>query len=63
MNPTVVNQRVLAINFSKNLKVTDVNNYGMQDGKIFDFSKDETPTGGAELSVVRQLLRATGAGF
>ena len=63
MTPSVTNQRVLAINFTKNLKVSDVQNFGIEDGKVFDFSKNETPTGGAELSVVRQLLRATGAGF
>ena len=34
---------VLAINFTKNLKVESVNNYGVEDGKVFDFSKNETP--------------------
>lgn len=63
MAPTVTNQRVLAINFTKNLKVSDVQNFGIEDGKVFDFSKNETPTGGAELSVVKQLLRATGQGM
>ncbi|MBS7804008.1 outer membrane protein assembly factor BamE [Rhizobiales bacterium TNE-4] len=63
MPPSVTNQRVLAINFTKNLKVESVNNYGIEDGKVFDFSKNETPTGGAELSVVKQLLRATGQGM
>jgi outer membrane protein assembly factor BamE (lipoprotein component of BamABCDE complex) len=63
MSPTVTNQRVLAINFTKNLKVESVHNYGIEDGKVFDFSKNETPTGGAELSVVKQLLRATGQGL
>ena len=63
MKPTVTNQRVLAIQFTKNLKVESVNNYGMQDGKVFDFTTRETPTGGSELSVVKQLLRATGQGL
>lgn len=63
MKPTVTNQRVLAIQFTKNLKVESVNNYGLQDGKVFDFTTRETPTGGAELSVVKQLLRATGQGM
>lgn len=63
MKPSVTNQRVLAIQFTKNLKVESVNNYGMQDGKVFDFTTRETPTGGAELSVLKQLMRATGQGL
>jgi outer membrane protein assembly factor BamE (lipoprotein component of BamABCDE complex) len=63
MTPSVTNQRVLAISFTKNLKVETVNNYGLEHGTVFDFSKNETPTGGAELSVVKQLLRATGQGI
>ena len=63
MKPSVTNQRVLAIQFTKNLKVESVNNYGMQDGKVFDFTTRETPTGGAELLVLKQLMRATGQGL
>ena len=63
MKPSVTNQRVLAIQFTKNLKVESVNNYGMQDGKVFDFTTRETPTGGAELSVLKPLMRATGQGL
>ena len=36
--------------------------YGLQDGVVFDFISRTTPTGGNELSLVRQLLRATGQG-
>jgi outer membrane protein assembly factor BamE (lipoprotein component of BamABCDE complex) len=62
MEPTVVDQRVLAINFNKSMKVEKIASYGLQDGVVFDFISRTTPTGGNELSVVRQLLRATGQG-
>ena len=44
------------------MKVEKIANYGMQDGVVFDFYSQTTPTGGNELSLVRQLLRATGQG-
>lgn len=62
MNPSVVDQRVMAVNFNKNMKVERVASYGMQDGVVFDFVSRTTPTGGAELSLVRQMLNATGLG-
>ncbi|WP_245422031.1 outer membrane protein assembly factor BamE [Alsobacter soli] len=62
MNPTVIDQRVLVVNFNKGMKVEKIASYGMQDGVVFDFISRTTPTGGNELSVVRQLLRATGQG-
>jgi outer membrane protein assembly factor BamE (lipoprotein component of BamABCDE complex) len=62
MEPKIVDQRVIAINFNKNMKVERIANYGLQDGVVFDFISQTTPTGGNELSIVRQLLRATGQG-
>lgn len=63
MDPAIVDQRVLALTFNKNMKVERIASYGLQDGVIFDFISRTTPTGGNELSVVRQLLRATGQGI
>jgi hypothetical protein len=34
----------------------------MQDGVLFDFLSNTTPTGGNELTFIRQLMRAAGAG-
>jgi outer membrane protein assembly factor BamE (lipoprotein component of BamABCDE complex) len=62
MQPTIVDQRVLAVNFDKNMKVERVASYGLQDGVVFDFISRTTPTGGSELSLVRQMLNATGLG-
>jgi outer membrane protein assembly factor BamE (lipoprotein component of BamABCDE complex) len=63
MNPSVVDQRVLAVNFTKNMKVERVASYGLQDGVVFDFVSRTTPTSGAELSLVRQLLGAATLGL
>jgi outer membrane protein assembly factor BamE (lipoprotein component of BamABCDE complex) len=56
--PAVVDQRVLAIYFSKDKKVERVANYGLQDGKVFDFVSRTTPTGGAEQGFVKNLFRS-----
>jgi outer membrane protein assembly factor BamE (lipoprotein component of BamABCDE complex) len=56
MDPSIVDQRVLAIYFDKDKKVTRIANYGMKDGHIFDFVSRTTPTGGAEASILKGLL-------
>ena len=53
----VVDQRILAVYFTPQKKVERVANYGLQDGKVFDFISRTTPTGGAEQGFVRNLLR------
>jgi outer membrane protein assembly factor BamE (lipoprotein component of BamABCDE complex) len=57
MKPQVTDQRVLAIYFTKNKKVERLANYGIEDGKVFDFISRTTPTGGADQSFVRSLLK------
>ena len=59
--PEITDQRVLAVIFTKALKVERIANYGMKDGEVFDFNKNTTPTGGTELSIVRQMLRMVGS--
>jgi outer membrane protein assembly factor BamE (lipoprotein component of BamABCDE complex) len=59
MNEQVVDQRVTAVYFDKNLKVERVALYGLQDGKVFDFISRTTPAGGGEQSFVGQLLKGT----
>jgi outer membrane protein assembly factor BamE (lipoprotein component of BamABCDE complex) len=56
LNPQVVDQRVLAVYFDPERRVGRVANYGVQDGKIFDFVSRTTPTGGEELSFLRQIF-------
>jgi outer membrane protein assembly factor BamE (lipoprotein component of BamABCDE complex) len=56
LNPQVVDQRVLAIYFDPERRVARIANYGIQDGKIFDFVSRTTPTGGEELNFLRQIF-------
>ncbi len=55
--PKIVDQNVTAIYFDKNRKVEKVANYGLQDGKLFDFVSRTTPSGGEEANFIRQLMR------
>jgi outer membrane protein assembly factor BamE (lipoprotein component of BamABCDE complex) len=55
----VVDQRVTADYFDRNLKVERVALYGLQDGKVFDFISRSTPTGGEDLNFVGQIFRGT----
>jgi outer membrane protein assembly factor BamE (lipoprotein component of BamABCDE complex) len=57
MNQKVVDQRVIAIYFDKNRQVKRLANYGLQDGKLFDFISRTTPTSGQELSYLAPLFK------
>ncbi len=57
MNQQLVDQRVIAIYFDKNRQVRRLANYGMQDGKIFDFISRTTPTSGQEMSYLTPLFK------
>jgi outer membrane protein assembly factor BamE (lipoprotein component of BamABCDE complex) len=56
----VVDQRVIAVYFDKERRVTRLANYGLKDGKIFDFLSQTTPTGGQELSYLRNIFKNVG---
>lgn len=56
----VIDQRVVAVYFDKNRRVQRVANYGLQDGKIFDFVSRTTPGGGQELSYLRYVFQIIG---
>jgi outer membrane protein assembly factor BamE (lipoprotein component of BamABCDE complex) len=57
MNQKVVDQRVIAIYFDKNRQVRRLANYGLKDGRIFDFVSRTTPTAGQELSYLAPLFK------
>jgi outer membrane protein assembly factor BamE (lipoprotein component of BamABCDE complex) len=59
MGETIRDQRVIAVYLDGRNKVERVANYGIQDGQVFYFISRTTPTGGEELSILRQLLRAS----
>ncbi len=57
MNQKVTDQRVIAIYFDKNRQVRRLANYGLKDGKIFDFVSRTTETSGQELSYLQPLFK------
>jgi outer membrane protein assembly factor BamE (lipoprotein component of BamABCDE complex) len=57
MNQRVVDQRVIAVYFDKNRRVRRLANYGLQDGKIFDFISRTTPTSGQEMSYLTPIFK------
>lgn len=54
----VVDQRVVAVYFDKERRVERLANYGMRDGKVFDFLSNTTATGGIELNYLRGILKS-----
>jgi len=56
MPAKMTDQNVLAIYFDKSGKVARIANYGMKDGKVFDFVSNTTPTGGQEPNFLRNIM-------
>ena len=54
----VTDQRVIAVYFDKGRRVERLANYGLKDGKVFDFVARTTPTSGQELSYIGTILGA-----
>ena len=52
----MTDQHVLAVYFDKGGKVSRIANYGMQDGKVFDYVSRTTPTGGQEPNFLRNIM-------
>jgi outer membrane protein assembly factor BamE (lipoprotein component of BamABCDE complex) len=52
----VTNQRVLAVYFDRERRVQRVANYGVKDGRVFDFVSRTTPSGGQELNYLNYLF-------
>jgi outer membrane protein assembly factor BamE (lipoprotein component of BamABCDE complex) len=63
MNKRLVSQRVLAVYFGSDGRVQNIANYGMQDGKVFDFISRTTPTGGRDQNFLRQIIGGVGGGI
>jgi outer membrane protein assembly factor BamE (lipoprotein component of BamABCDE complex) len=57
MPQKVIEQRVIAVYFDKNRRVERLADYGMKDGKIFDYISRTTPSGGSELSALNYLFK------
>ena len=56
MPTTITDQRVVAIYFDKDRRVQRVANYGIRDGKVFDFVSRTTPTAGSDAGFLKQLF-------
>ncbi|MEJ0094498.1 MAG: outer membrane protein assembly factor BamE [Methylocella sp.] len=56
LQPKLVDQRVFAVYFNKDKKVERVANYGVDDGKLFDFVSRTTPTAGAESNFLKGMF-------
>jgi outer membrane protein assembly factor BamE (lipoprotein component of BamABCDE complex) len=54
--PAVIDRTVVAILFDDLGTVTDVRQFGIEDGRVIDLVTRTTPTYGKELTVVQQLL-------
>ncbi len=52
----MTDQHVLAVYFNKNGTVDRVANYGMKDGKVFDYVTRTTPTGGTEPDFLKNMM-------
>jgi outer membrane protein assembly factor BamE (lipoprotein component of BamABCDE complex) len=58
MPQSVVDQRVVAVYFDKNRRVQRLANYGMRDGRIFDYVSRTTPSGGEEINYLGSIFKA-----
>ena len=56
----IEDQRVIAVYFDKDRKVERLANYGLKDGKIFDYISRTTPTGGEELNYLSYIFKIFG---
>ena len=52
-----VDRRVVAVYFDKSRKVERLANYGIKDGKIFDYISRTTPSGGQEQNALSYLFK------
>jgi outer membrane protein assembly factor BamE (lipoprotein component of BamABCDE complex) len=62
MKAKVVDQKVLAVYFGDDGRVSNIANYGLQDGKLFDFISRTTPTAGKDQNFLIQLITGIAGG-
>jgi outer membrane protein assembly factor BamE (lipoprotein component of BamABCDE complex) len=54
----VVDQRVIAVYFNASERVSKIADYGLQQGKVFDFVSRTTPTAAVDQTFIQQLFSA-----
>ena len=57
LDSKVTDQKVLAVYFGQDRRVERIANYGLKDGKVFDFISRTTATGGTDQNLIRQILQ------
>jgi len=57
MQTKVTDQRVIAVYFDRGRRVQRLAEYGLKDGKVFDFISRTTPTTGNDLNVITTMIR------
>lgn len=61
LNDKITDQRVIAFYLDGKNRVERIADYGLKDGKVFDFISRTTPTGGQESSFLGNVFRRVGA--
>jgi outer membrane protein assembly factor BamE (lipoprotein component of BamABCDE complex) len=56
MRTKVTDQRVIAVYFDRDRKVQRLAEYGLKDGKVFDFVSRTTPTSGNDLNLISTII-------
>jgi outer membrane protein assembly factor BamE (lipoprotein component of BamABCDE complex) len=59
--PVEKDRKVLAVYFNQLGSVDRVANYGIKDGKVFDFASQKTPTPSRDEGILKALFRNLGA--
>jgi outer membrane protein assembly factor BamE (lipoprotein component of BamABCDE complex) len=57
LQPNLVDQRVVAVYFDRNRRVERLANYGLKDGKVFDYVTRTTPTTGKEVNYINAMFK------
>lgn len=60
LRPATRDRRILAVSFDEDGIVSEVNEYGLDDGRVVAYNDSETPTRGRELSIIEQILGNVG---
>lgn len=60
LRPKEVERQVVAIRFDGTDQVESFAHYGLEDGRIVNFSNRETPTRGREMTILQQLISNAG---
>ena len=58
--PEETDRKVVAVYFTPVGSVERVSNYGLKDGKVFDYSKRETPHAARDENILKALFRNLG---